>query len=185
MFLKMLPYQRQSYCLLFHCEYKNKDLKKNLYLRCIFTCSRLADYHQTIIKIQAEEKEKRDIELAMMNGRTLKEGEVVLRCRKCDAFACMSSDIRTVEKAHHVIIDPEFSDRRTEKYQPKHIKISGGCETVIRCKQYSLLCFVAVYLYFKNLSRGKSDIYVYKITIRRTINCIIPLTTNLYYMSVL
>ncbi|PVD29709.1 hypothetical protein C0Q70_08965 [Pomacea canaliculata] len=97
--------------------------------------TRLADYHQTIIKIQAEEKEKRDIELAMMNGRTLKEGEVVLRCRKCDAFACMSSDIRTVEKAHHVIIDPEFSDRRTEKYQPKHIKISGDM-----CQQGKLHC---------------------------------------------
>ncbi|XP_025096124.1 interferon-induced helicase C domain-containing protein 1-like isoform X2 [Pomacea canaliculata] len=87
--------------------------------------TRHTDYHQTMSKIQAEEKEKRDIELAMMNGRTLKEGEVVLRCRKCDEFACMSSDIRTVEKAHHVVIDPEFSDRSLEKAYSSLIKISG------------------------------------------------------------
>ncbi|KAK7476574.1 hypothetical protein BaRGS_00032192, partial [Batillaria attramentaria] len=56
---------------------------------------------------------------AQRNGRQLREGEVILRCRTCDTYACMSSDIKTVERSHHVIVDLDFRDRSIEKPHPK------------------------------------------------------------------
>ena len=32
-------------------------------------------------------------------------GEAALRCHKCDSFAAFSTDIRTIESSHHVILD--------------------------------------------------------------------------------
>jgi len=32
-------------------------------------------------------------------------GEAIFRCHKCDSYAAHSSDIRTIEKSHHVILD--------------------------------------------------------------------------------
>nr|KAG5687676.1 hypothetical protein BaRGS_027568 [Batillaria attramentaria] len=70
-------------------------------------------------EIQKDEKSMRDIESAQRSGRQLREGEVILRCRTCDTYACMSSDIKTVERSHHVIVDLDFRDRSIEKPHPK------------------------------------------------------------------
>lgn len=75
--------------------------------------------------MQREEKNMRDIELAQRKGRQQRQGELEFRCRKCDEYACMSSDIRTVERMHHVVIDLDFRERHNERPSPKPDHFGG------------------------------------------------------------
>ncbi|KAK7465962.1 hypothetical protein BaRGS_00037500, partial [Batillaria attramentaria] len=76
---------------------------------------------QSRVKIQREEKTKRDYDRNHKKGREKKEGEFELRCRKCDAYACLSSHIRTIKTKHHVVIQPDFRERFNEKPHPKPV----------------------------------------------------------------
>lgn len=77
------------------------------------------EFRHTLEQIQREEKSLRDIELQQRNGRQKREREVDFRCRKCDEFAFMSSDLRKIENMHHVVIDLDFRERHNEKPVPR------------------------------------------------------------------
>lgn len=40
-----------------------------------------------------------------LSRRPAVDGVYTLRCQKCDSFAAYSSDMRTIEKSHRVILD--------------------------------------------------------------------------------
>ena len=80
---------------------------------------RVAEFRQSLERMQREEKSMRDAELAQRRGRQQRQGEIEFRCRKCDEYACMSSDIRKIENMHHVVLDLEFRERHNERPDPK------------------------------------------------------------------
>ena len=48
-----------------------------------------------------------------------------LRCLKCDSFAVHSSDMRTIENIHHVIIDSDYKSRVNIQTHPNPKKFSN------------------------------------------------------------
>ena len=43
----------------------------------------------------------------------------VIRCGKCGNLGAASNDVRVVEEAHHVVIDPEIKKRSVVKKHPR------------------------------------------------------------------
>ena len=82
-------------------------------------------FREELRQIQREEKSKRDAELSMRQGRQLRQGEVVFRCRNCDAYAFVSSDVRKIERMHHVVKDLDYRLRNQER--PCSPKTHGRC----------------------------------------------------------
>ncbi|XP_041368222.1 antiviral innate immune response receptor RIG-I-like isoform X2 [Gigantopelta aegis] len=78
-------------------------------------------FGQNLVEIQKKSKVDREIEAAMYKGRTLKQEEFVLRCYGCNAFACISSDIKTIEKVHHAILSSDFDEQVNYKPHPKPV----------------------------------------------------------------
>jgi hypothetical protein len=83
-------------------------------------CDRPKEFRTELEQIQRLEKNERDIELKQRDGKPKREGEVEFRCRKCDEFAFMSSDLRKIEKMHHVVVDLDFRQRHIEKPTPNN-----------------------------------------------------------------
>ena len=78
-------------------------------------CFRYDQFRTELCQIQREEKSKRDAELSLRQGRQLRQGEVVFRCRNCDAYAFVSSDVRKIEHMHHVVKDLDYRLRHLER----------------------------------------------------------------------
>ncbi|XP_076460838.1 ATP-dependent RNA helicase DHX58-like isoform X2 [Babylonia areolata] len=78
----------------------------------------LRKFRMELDQIQKEEKSKRDAELAARHGKQLRQGEVIFRCRNCDAYAFVSSDVRMIESMHRVVTDLEYRNRNTEHVSP-------------------------------------------------------------------
>lgn len=57
--------------------------------------------------------------------------DCMLYCMKCDAFACVSQDIRKVEGTHHVVVSIDFKLRYKFDPMPKPkvllVNCSVGC----------------------------------------------------------
>ncbi|ESN97093.1 hypothetical protein HELRODRAFT_114400 [Helobdella robusta] len=47
-----------------------------------------------------------------------------IRCLKCTHFAANSGDMRTIENAHHVVVDPDVKERITIKPHPRPLAIT-------------------------------------------------------------
>ena len=43
-------------------------------------------------------------------------------CLKCRAFVCRASDVRLIDDAHHVVVDPEFQSRVVFRESAKNKK---------------------------------------------------------------
>ncbi|KAL8604965.1 hypothetical protein ACOMHN_028593 [Nucella lapillus] len=88
-----------------------------------------AKVRQELDQVQREEKSKRDAETASRSGRQLRQGEAVFRCRTCDAYGFVSSDVRKIEGIHHVVMDLDYRHRHIERiYPPKefgNIQVRG------------------------------------------------------------
>ena len=83
-------------------------------------CFSYDKFRAELRQIQREEKSKRDAELSLRQGRQLRQGEVVFRCRNCDAYAFVSSDIRKIEHMHRVVMDLDYRLRHSERlYRPE------------------------------------------------------------------
>ncbi len=75
------------------------------------------DFKKEIIDLQKKAKVGRD--MARVEKRAVEklkkthqqQGDFVLRCYKCNQFACVSSDIRSIQGQHHVVIDEQFCNR--------------------------------------------------------------------------
>ena len=78
-------------------------------------------FSEELSDIQKQNKVDREIEAAMFRGRSLKQEDFVLRCYGCNSFACISSEIKTIEKAHHVILSEDFDEQVTYKPHPKPV----------------------------------------------------------------
>ena len=77
-------------------------------------------FQREIKQIQKDEKTKRDAEREMRKGKQLRQGEVVFRCRNCDSFGFVSSDVRKIEGIHHIVKDLDYRERSIERlYPPK------------------------------------------------------------------
>jgi hypothetical protein len=56
------------------------------------------------------------------------------RCLKCNAFGAWSSDLRTIQKAHHVTLDGEFAKRVKLEPHPQPKKFDNWeNRAAIRC----------------------------------------------------
>ncbi|KAK3611677.1 hypothetical protein CHS0354_012047 [Potamilus streckersoni] len=60
---------------------------------------------------QEEEQLDRKLEARKRKGRLMRTGEFELRCIRCDEYICMSSDVRKVQNAHHVVVLDDFEER--------------------------------------------------------------------------
>ena len=59
------------------------------------------------------------------------DGIYTLRCLKCDNFAVYSTDVRTIENSHHVVIDDDFERRIKIRPHPnpkkwENLKLTGA-----------------------------------------------------------
>ncbi|KAL5021809.1 hypothetical protein ScPMuIL_000964 [Solemya velum] len=69
------------------------------------------EFCRDIKKLQEDAKMLRALESMRREGKYKRAGEFELRCVKCDEFACMSSDVRRIQSAHHVVLDEDFENR--------------------------------------------------------------------------
>ncbi|XP_075681774.1 antiviral innate immune response receptor RIG-I isoform X2 [Rhinoderma darwinii] len=78
------------------------------------------DFLAQSLRFQREEKKQRDFR-KKFKPRELSEENKRLLCIRCKIFACNTDDIRTIQVAHHTVIDKEFKDRYFTKphYSPK------------------------------------------------------------------
>lgn len=64
---------------------------------------RVLEYQKEILmewtRLERETKRKGQ------RSRTTREEACVLRCKKCDHFVCLSTDVRKIQDSHHVVID--------------------------------------------------------------------------------
>ncbi|KAL3863078.1 hypothetical protein ACJMK2_004855 [Sinanodonta woodiana] len=60
---------------------------------------------------QDDEQLTRRLEAKNRKGRLMRMGDFELRCFKCDEYICMSTDIKKVQNAHHVVVLDDFEDR--------------------------------------------------------------------------
>ena len=72
------------------------------------------DFLKRIKKIQLEEKLSRRLEMKTKKHKA-REGQFELRCQKCSEFICMSSDIKTIQHAHHAALCNDILERMTAK----------------------------------------------------------------------
>ncbi|XP_030076811.1 ATP-dependent RNA helicase DHX58 isoform X2 [Microcaecilia unicolor] len=69
-----------------------------------------AEYRQKIFELQKESIISRKVKEAQQECKKQKyrAEEVLLYCRNCNVAVCYGSDLRTIEKTHHVNINPDF-----------------------------------------------------------------------------
>jgi len=61
---------------------------------------------QEMAKVEREMAAKgKELSEMRTSRRPVVDGVYTLRCKKCDNFAALSSDIRTIENSHRVILD--------------------------------------------------------------------------------
>ena len=91
-------------------------IRENMMQRAIHTiqCELTArDIHRKIREFQEMAKVEREMaarskdlsERMRASRRPAVDGKYTLRCLKCDSFAAFSTDFRTIEKSHRVILD--------------------------------------------------------------------------------
>ncbi|KAK3611678.1 hypothetical protein CHS0354_012048 [Potamilus streckersoni] len=79
---------------------------------------------------QDNEKLNRKLEAHRRKGRHIKTGEFDLRCIACEEYICMSSDVKTVEDVHRVVVLDDLEERVSiikskDQQQFSAITISG------------------------------------------------------------
>ena len=61
-----------------------------------------------------------------------------LTCKKCSKLACHSDDIRSIEGAHHIVVNDEFSNQYETKENKHPVKIEeldiGRILICVKCK---------------------------------------------------
>lgn len=66
------------------------------------------EFERHLVKLQIESKISRDAE-KLLRQRKKETGDVYhLQCGQCSEFLCLSVDIRTIQKKHHVVICPDI-----------------------------------------------------------------------------
>ncbi|KAL3863077.1 hypothetical protein ACJMK2_004854 [Sinanodonta woodiana] len=71
----------------------------------------LPSIRKNIRDLQEEDKLDRDLQAQQKKQKQKKQRDCELRCIQCDEFICMSSDIRKIQNAHNVVIDPTLRKR--------------------------------------------------------------------------
>lgn len=79
----------------------------------------IQDYIQTNKKqfekeiYDLQDKANLDRQLKSLGHRRklIRAGQFLLHCLSCDAFICLSTDIKKIEMAHHVIVDDSLDQR--------------------------------------------------------------------------
>ena len=89
-------------------------IREDMMKRAIVTIQQESNPHeirQQIRRFQEMAKVEREMaargkELSKsLSRQPVVAGVYTLRCQKCDSFAALSSDMRTIEKSHRVILD--------------------------------------------------------------------------------
>jgi len=91
-------------------------IREDMMKRAIFTIqqeSKPDEIRQQIRRFQEMAKVEREMaargkelsERMHLSRQPVVAGDYNLRCQKCDSFAAFSSDMRTIEKSHRVILD--------------------------------------------------------------------------------
>ena len=62
-------------------------------------------------KFQNESNINKKLKSLAKTRRIIRSGEFELRCYTCNTFICMSSDIKRIQNAHHVVVDESLPER--------------------------------------------------------------------------
>lgn len=88
-------------------------------------------WNQELRRIQTENK-KVEEQSAKKRQANMTDDEQQLRCKNCDKFICMSSDIRRVQLSHHIAVDEDVPNRLifirgpSPKYVDEDLKHDGS-----------------------------------------------------------
>ncbi|XP_069095796.1 antiviral innate immune response receptor RIG-I isoform X2 [Pleurodeles waltl] len=83
-----------------------------------------SEFVDMITRLQHVEKIVRDVR-NLSARRTPEGGNKKLLCGKCKRFACYTEDIRTIQNAHHAVIDKTFEERYSTKPHTKPRSFQG------------------------------------------------------------
>jgi ATP-dependent RNA helicase DDX58 len=92
-------------------------------------------------EMQRRAKAEKELKLQAKWDMKATEGEFELRCIHCRAFGFMSSDVRKIQNAHHVVVDPSFrerantSRRRKANFKDSQIEMAVSIVTCKPCGQ--------------------------------------------------
>ena len=98
------------------------------------------NYDRKVLRMQKEEVERAKFKKGMeelAQSRRTDETVYELKCARCNTFACFSTDIKTLKKFNHIVVDKDFEKRIKIKPHRSPKKIEGMTKT---SKMYCQKC---------------------------------------------
>jgi len=86
------------------------------------------NFEKRVKDFQKDAKQKRELDILGKQAQMARKqarpagDDHILRCMKCDELVCFSSDIRRIQKSHHVVVDVDFKDRAHVKKHHRPIE---------------------------------------------------------------